>query len=60
MSLSLVGLLSPAHRGNILQSLILLLAIMGTLAGYVAGRFTKLVDEASSRKVSWLTGTLYP
>eukprot|EP00971_Amphidinium_carterae_P063036 1247366-Amphidinium_carterae.1 len=42
MGLSLVGLLSPAHRGNILQSLLLLFAIMGMLAGYVAGRFTKL------------------
>jgi len=57
IGLSLVGLLSPAHPGNILQSLILLFAIMGTLAGYVAGRFTKVVDEASSQKVSWLTGT---
>mmetsp|Transcript_20745 Transcript_20745/g.37739 ORF Transcript_20745/g.37739 Transcript_20745/m.37739 type:complete len:620 (-) Transcript_20745:58-1917(-) len=60
MGLSLIGLLSPSHRGNILQSLLLLFAIMGMLAGYVAGRLTKLVDENSSQMVSWLTGTLYP
>jgi len=60
MALSLVGLLSPSHRGNILQSLLLLFAIMGAVGGYVAARFTKLLDENSSQMVSWLTAVLYP
>jgi len=58
--LAMVGLMSPQYRGNILQSLLLLFCFMGALAGYVTGRFTKLLDESARSKVSWMTATMYP
>merc|ERR1719161_1674279 len=38
---SLVGLLSPAHRGGLLQSMMLLFTFMGIFAGYTCARLYK-------------------
>merc|ERR550537_1806538 len=41
---ALFGFLSPAHRGGLLQSMMLLFTFMGVLAGYTAARACKLFD----------------
>merc|ERR1719272_1072243 len=38
---SLFGFLSPAHRGGVLQSMMLLFTFMGSLAGYTSARMYK-------------------
>mmetsp|Transcript_37750 Transcript_37750/g.87240 ORF Transcript_37750/g.87240 Transcript_37750/m.87240 type:complete len:618 (+) Transcript_37750:63-1916(+) len=58
--LAMIGLMSPQYRGSLLQSLLLLFCFMGSLAGYVTGRFTKLLNAGARTKVSWLTATFYP
>lgn len=42
LSFALLGLLSPANRGALLQAMLLLFAFMGGPAGYVSARFNKL------------------
>merc|ERR1719386_404102 len=41
---ALFGFLSPAHRGGLLQCMMLLFTFMGALAGYTAARACKLFD----------------
>ena len=43
MICALLGLLSPAHRGGLLQSTTLLLALMGVVAGYASSRLCKVL-----------------
>merc|ERR1712228_1114533 len=38
LAFSLMGILSPAHRGALLQSMMLLFAFMGSGAGYTSSR----------------------
>jgi len=57
---ALLGLLSPAHRGALLQSMMLLFTFMGMLAGYIASRFCKLFDGDDWKKTTLLTACLYP
>jgi len=58
--LALVGLLTPQHRGSLLQSMLLLFTVMGSTAGFVAAKMCKLLDESASKSVSLLTALLYP
>eukprot|EP00405_Crypthecodinium_cohnii_P009670 CAMPEP_0206432620 /NCGR_PEP_ID=MMETSP0324_2-20121206/8067_1 /ASSEMBLY_ACC=CAM_ASM_000836 /TAXON_ID=2866 /ORGANISM="Crypthecodinium cohnii, Strain Seligo" /LENGTH=617 /DNA_ID=CAMNT_0053898771 /DNA_START=45 /DNA_END=1898 /DNA_ORIENTATION=- len=59
---ALFGLLSPAHRGGLLQSVMLLYTLMGILAGYTAARFCKVFegDEGRWKFTTLLTAFLYP
>jgi transmembrane 9 superfamily protein 2/4 len=58
--LALLGILSPAHRGALLQSMMFLFTLMGTLAGYTAARFCKIFDEDEWKKTTLLTALFYP
>merc|ERR1719223_492603 len=55
-----LGFLSPAHRGGLLQSTLLLFTIMGAIAGYTSARFFKLFQGANWKQATWLTALLYP
>merc|ERR1712232_809400 len=53
---ALLGFLSPAHRGGLLQSMMLLFTFMGVVAGYTAARLCKIFEEQSnSKKTALLT-----
>jgi len=54
------GFLSPAHRGGLLQSTLLLFTIMGAMAGYTSARFFKLFQGDNWKQATWLTALLYP
>jgi len=55
-----MGFLSPAHRGGLLQSTLLLFTFMGVVAGYTASRFYKLFQGDKWKEAAWLTALLYP
>merc|ERR1719188_929795 len=59
---AVLGLLSPAHRGSLLQSMMLLFTLMGVLAGYTAARLCKVFDgdEARWKWTTVCTAFLYP
>merc|ERR1719281_1602630 len=40
---ALAGFLSPAHRGGLLQSMMLLFTFMGVFGGYVSARLYKVL-----------------
>jgi len=54
------GFLSPANRGSLLQSMMLVFTLLGTVAGYVAARVYKLFDGVEWKQLSFVTGLLYP
>lgn len=58
--LALLGILSPAHRGAILQSMMVLFAFMGVFAGYVSSRLYKMFNGADWKQTTLLTAFLYP
>eukprot|EP00440_Ansanella_granifera_P071815 gb/GFBE01077934.1/.p1 GENE.gb/GFBE01077934.1/~~gb/GFBE01077934.1/.p1 ORF type:complete len:612 (+),score=122.16 gb/GFBE01077934.1/:1-1836(+) len=51
---ALLGFLSPAHRGSLLQSMMLLFTLMGVLGGYTSARLCKVFDGDEGR---WKTTT---
>merc|ERR1712050_314890 len=55
-----LGFLSPAHRGGLLQSTLLLFTFMGALAGYSSARLYKLFQGENWKEASWMTALLYP
>mmetsp|Transcript_116135 Transcript_116135/g.329134 ORF Transcript_116135/g.329134 Transcript_116135/m.329134 type:complete len:629 (+) Transcript_116135:40-1926(+) len=57
---ALLGFLSPAHRGGLLQSMMLLFTFMGIFAGYVQARFHKLFGSEGWTLVTFMTAVLYP
>jgi len=57
---ALFGFLSPAHRGGLLQCMMLLFTFMGTLAGFTSARFCKLFDGDNWKLTTLLTACLYP
>lgn len=59
---AMLGLLSPARRGSLLQSMMLLFTLMGILAGYTSARFCKVFegDEGRWKCTTLLTAFLYP
>jgi transmembrane 9 superfamily protein 2/4 len=57
---ALFGFLSPAHRGGLLQCMMLLFTFMGTVAGYTSARFCKLFDGDDWKLTTLLTACLYP
>jgi len=60
LSFAVCGFVSPANRGSLLQSSVLLFTLMGSVAGYVAARMYKLFDGQGWRELNLLTGLLYP
>eukprot|EP00929_Paragymnodinium_shiwhaense_P050128 TRINITY_DN25265_c0_g1_i1.p1 TRINITY_DN25265_c0_g1~~TRINITY_DN25265_c0_g1_i1.p1 ORF type:complete len:646 (+),score=142.48 TRINITY_DN25265_c0_g1_i1:73-2010(+) len=59
---ALLGFLSPARRGGLLQSMMLLFTLMGFVAGYVATRLSKVFDGDLTRwkMTTILTAVCYP
>mmetsp|Transcript_100178 Transcript_100178/g.188759 ORF Transcript_100178/g.188759 Transcript_100178/m.188759 type:complete len:635 (+) Transcript_100178:60-1964(+) len=57
---ALLGFLSPAHRGGLLQSMMLLFTFMGVFAGYVAARMYKVFNGDDWKTTTLLTAMLYP
>eukprot|EP00403_Amphidinium_massartii_P020157 CAMPEP_0178417190 /NCGR_PEP_ID=MMETSP0689_2-20121128/24447_1 /TAXON_ID=160604 /ORGANISM="Amphidinium massartii, Strain CS-259" /LENGTH=496 /DNA_ID=CAMNT_0020038549 /DNA_START=3 /DNA_END=1490 /DNA_ORIENTATION=+ len=57
---AILGFLSPAHRGALLQSMMLLFTFMGVLAGYTAARLYKVFGGDDWKMATLLTAFLYP
>jgi len=57
---ALLGLLSPAHRGGLLQSTLLLFTFMGVFAGYVSSRLYKVFNGTDWKQTTLLTAFFYP
>jgi len=57
---ALLGLLSPAHRGGLLQSMMLLFTFMGMFGGYASSRLYKLWEGDDWKLTTLLTAFLYP
>eukprot|EP00933_Yihiella_yeosuensis_P055512 TRINITY_DN54317_c0_g1_i1.p1 TRINITY_DN54317_c0_g1~~TRINITY_DN54317_c0_g1_i1.p1 ORF type:complete len:501 (-),score=63.11 TRINITY_DN54317_c0_g1_i1:110-1465(-) len=53
---ALLGFLSPAHRGSLLQSMMLVFTLMGVAAGYTSSRLCKVFDGDEGR---WKLTTLF-
>merc|ERR1719424_2490020 len=52
---ALLGFLSPAHRGGLLQSMMLLFTFMGVFGGYACARLYKLFGGEDWKKTTVLT-----
>lgn len=57
---ALLGFLSPEHRGALLQSMMVLFAIMGVLAGYVQAKLYRLFQGEDWKLATLMTALLYP
>merc|ERR1719331_1816623 len=57
---ALFGLLSPAHRGGLLQCTLLLFTFMGMVAGFTAAKICKLFDGDDWKFTTLLTACFYP
>jgi len=57
---ALLGFLSPAHRGGLLQSMMLLFTFMGVLAGFSAARLYKIFGGEDWKMATLMTAFLYP
>jgi transmembrane 9 superfamily protein 2/4 len=60
MVCALLGLLSPANRGGLLTSLLLIFVFMGSFAGFASARVYKLLNGKDWKKCTMLAATLYP
>ena len=60
MGCALVGLTSPANRGGLLTTLLLLYVFMGSIAGFFSARFYKLFGGKQWKQSTLLTSCLYP
>merc|ERR1719335_91469 len=57
---AMAGFLSPAHRGGLLQSMMLLFTVMGILAGYVSSRLYKVFNGEDWKLATLMTAMLFP
>lgn len=57
---ALFGTLSPNHRGSLLQVMMLIYTIMGSLAGYTTARFCKLINPDQWKLATLLTACVFP
>jgi transmembrane 9 superfamily protein 2/4 len=55
-----LGFLSPAHRGGLLQSTLLLFTFMGVPGGYTSARFFKLWQGEGWKEATLMTALLFP
>ena len=60
MVCALAGLTSPANRGGLLTTLLMLFVAMGSFAGYASARVYKLFGGKQWKRNTALTATLYP
>jgi len=60
MVCALFGLTSPANRGGLLTTLLMLFVFMGSFAGYASARIYKLCHGKEWKKNTMLTAILYP
>lgn len=60
MICALLGLTSPANRGGLLTTLLMLYVFMGSFAGYASARVYKLFGGKEWKRNTVLTATLYP
>jgi len=60
MICALLGLTSPANRGALLTTLLVLYVFMGTWAGYSSARIYKLCGGKEWKKNTLLTASFYP
>lgn len=57
---ALLGFLSPAHRGALLQTVMLLYTCMGIAAGYICSRLYKMFGGVDWKMTTLLCAFLYP
>eukprot|EP01130_Rhizamoeba_saxonica_P010951 TRINITY_DN4525_c0_g2_i1.p1 TRINITY_DN4525_c0_g2~~TRINITY_DN4525_c0_g2_i1.p1 ORF type:complete len:659 (-),score=115.62 TRINITY_DN4525_c0_g2_i1:21-1964(-) len=57
---SILGFISPSHRGELLTVFLVVFVWMGIVAGYVSGRVYKIMEGKNWKKNILLTSTLYP
>jgi transmembrane 9 superfamily protein 2/4 len=60
---ALLGFLSPANRGALLSTTVVLFALMGVIGGYHAARFTKVFangEHVSTRKLALAVAMFFP
>jgi transmembrane 9 superfamily protein 2/4 len=60
---ALLGFLSPANRGALLSTTVVLFALMGVMGGYHAARFTKVFangEHVSTRKLALAVALFFP
>jgi len=57
---ALLGFLSPAHRGGLLQSMMLLFTFMGVFGGYASARLYKVFHGEDWKMATLMTAFLYP
>ncbi|XP_028515708.1 transmembrane 9 superfamily member 4 [Exaiptasia diaphana] len=57
---AMLGMLSPASRGSLIQAIILVYVFMGVFAGYHAGRLYKTLKGLNWKKSTVVTAGLYP
>eukprot|EP00485_Elphidium_margaritaceum_P001540 CAMPEP_0202686920 /NCGR_PEP_ID=MMETSP1385-20130828/2674_1 /ASSEMBLY_ACC=CAM_ASM_000861 /TAXON_ID=933848 /ORGANISM="Elphidium margaritaceum" /LENGTH=632 /DNA_ID=CAMNT_0049341601 /DNA_START=80 /DNA_END=1978 /DNA_ORIENTATION=- len=55
-----LGFLSPANRGSLMTTLLLMYVFMGIFAGYFSARCYKMFGETNWQKQTLLTALLYP
>jgi len=53
------GFLSPAYRGGLVQAMVVTFMLLGSTAGYVSARVTKLFGRRDWKATTFLAGTLY-
>ena len=58
--ISIIGVLSPESRGNLLNLMIIMFILMGTLGGYFSARIFKIFKESNWLYNACLTALLYP
>jgi len=60
MPFALLGFLSPANRGGLMTTILLLFVFMGSFAGYVSARLYKMFSGKKWKRNTVLTALLYP
>ena len=58
--LAALGFLSPAHRGSLLEAVLLLYLLSGIAAGLVAARLAKLFAHEDRLRLTMLTALVFP
>lgn len=60
LAFALFGMLSPAHRGALLQCCLLLYTFMGIAAGYVTSRLYKMFNGVDWKQTTLICAFFYP
>ena len=58
--ISIIGVLRPESRGNLLNLMIIMFILMGTLGGYSSAKILKTFKESNWLRNACLTALLYP